>query len=123
MGATGSRACEAACVEPVTHVYEGNDPFGEAVHLNILRRHLTPGQRAGILVKSEALKLAQEAAHLRMVTGVRGNPTVHGPGGSVDRPRDRSRCSGHHIQHWKPYHPDTPSRFLDGTNDSQPKHS
>lgn len=42
------RACELAGVEPRTRVYDGDDPYGFAISLNLHRRHLTVGQRAMI---------------------------------------------------------------------------
>jgi hypothetical protein len=46
----------------------------EAVRLNIVRRHLTPSQIAGVLVKSDRLREAQEAARERMAAAGRSAP-------------------------------------------------
>lgn len=59
------RACQQASVQPMTVVYEGDDPYGEAVRLNIVRRHLTPSQIAGVLVRSDRLQDAEAQAKSR----------------------------------------------------------
>ena len=48
-------ACQMAKVKPDFTTYEGGDPAGFAVSANIIRRHLSKGQQAMILVKSELL--------------------------------------------------------------------
>jgi hypothetical protein len=39
-------ACEKAGVEPTMTIYEGDDPVGFVISKNLLRRHLTVGQRS-----------------------------------------------------------------------------
>jgi ParB/RepB/Spo0J family partition protein len=45
-------ACKIAKVEPATVVYEGEDPDGYALAVNIARRHLTKGQQAMIAARA-----------------------------------------------------------------------
>jgi len=61
-------ACAESGTEVTTRWYEGNDPIGFVVSLNIARRHLTPGQRAMLalelvpLYEEEARKAKAKAA-------------------------------------------------------------
>ena len=48
-------ACEAAGIEPRFDKYEGDDPAGYALAVNITRRHLSKGQQAMIIVKAKSL--------------------------------------------------------------------
>lgn len=48
-------ACELAGVEPAFETYEGDDPDGYALAVNIARRHLTTGARAIIAAKAARL--------------------------------------------------------------------
>jgi ParB/RepB/Spo0J family partition protein len=45
-------ACELAGVQPSTVVYDGDDPDGYALAVNIARRHLTKGQQAMIAARA-----------------------------------------------------------------------
>jgi len=45
-------ACRLLDIEPVFTTYEGDDPGGYAVAVNIARRHLTKGQQAMLIVES-----------------------------------------------------------------------
>ena len=53
------RACGVACAEVRTRTYDGPDPIGFAISLNLKRRHLTTGQRAMLAIEVEDL-LAKE---------------------------------------------------------------
>jgi ParB-like chromosome segregation protein Spo0J len=44
-------ACQDAKIEPVTRVYEGKDPTGFVLSLNLHRRHLDEGQRGMVAAK------------------------------------------------------------------------
>jgi hypothetical protein len=49
------RACVRAGVEVVSRVYEGDDPVGFVLSLNVQRRHLSTGQRAMLALRVEEL--------------------------------------------------------------------
>lgn len=49
------RACGRAGVEVVSRVYEGDDPVGFVLSLNVQRRHLSTGQRAMLALRVEEL--------------------------------------------------------------------
>ena len=53
------RACGVAGAEVCTRTYDGGDPVGFAISLNLKRRHLTTGQRAMLAIEVEDL-LAKE---------------------------------------------------------------
>lgn len=53
-------ACELAGIEPVTALYEGDDPIGFVVSANARRRHLTTGQLALVALEVERM-YAKEA--------------------------------------------------------------
>ena len=42
------KACQLAGVDPVFDNYQGNDPLGYVLSLNLHRRHLTPSQQAAL---------------------------------------------------------------------------
>jgi hypothetical protein len=44
-------ACEQLGIKPATVEYDGDDPLGYVVSMNLSRRHLTPGQRAMVAEK------------------------------------------------------------------------
>ena len=45
------RACEQLGIEPITRIYEGADPLGFVISLNLHRRHLNESQRAMVASK------------------------------------------------------------------------
>jgi ParB-like nuclease domain len=49
-------ACQDAKLEPITRVYEGDDPTSFVLSLNLHRRHLTESQRSIIASKLETMK-------------------------------------------------------------------
>ena len=65
------RACQAVGVEPATRLYEGGDPVGFAVSLNLHRRQLSESQRAMVgeristLNRNDTLKKGSRSANLR----------------------------------------------------------
>lgn len=62
-------ACAMAGVEPEFATYDGDDPSGYAVAVNIARRHLTKGQQAMIAAKARSLS-KQDMRSLGEQTGV-----------------------------------------------------
>jgi hypothetical protein len=79
-GRNRDRACEVAQVQPTYRVYHGDDPYSEAVKLNIDRRHLNATQIAAIVKRSDALRRAADEAKERQResgggTGRRGGDT------------------------------------------------
>jgi hypothetical protein len=59
-------ACERARIEPTFRNYEGNDPVGFVVSLNLHRRHLTVAQRAFV---AEAIANLQAGSNQWVSTG------------------------------------------------------
>jgi hypothetical protein len=55
-GRNRALACDKVGIEPITEIYEGNDPIGEVIRLNQLRRHLNESQRAMVGAKLENMK-------------------------------------------------------------------
>lgn len=56
-------ACQVAGVEPEFTTYDGDDPDGYALSVNIARRHLTKGQQAMVAARAARIsKKYQEAA-------------------------------------------------------------
>lgn len=52
-------ACDLAGIEPATVVYDGDDPDGYALTVNISRRHMTKGQQA--MVAARALSVSNSS--------------------------------------------------------------
>ena len=48
------RACQQLDINPMTTLYEGNDPVSFVIDLNLHRRHLSPGQKAIAVVTCNA---------------------------------------------------------------------
>jgi nucleoid-associated protein YgaU len=61
-----SRARELAGVEPAFTTYEGEDPAGYALAVNIARRHLSKGQLAMVAARARSVsdRSAREVAQL-----------------------------------------------------------
>lgn len=60
------QACKLAGVEPTFMTYEGDDPDGYAMTVNVTRRHMSKGQLAIVVAKSlpETGKTQQDAARI-----------------------------------------------------------
>ena len=52
-------ACRLAGVEVDSRFYTGDDPLSFSISQNMMRRHLTPGQKAGVAARAEPLYAAQ----------------------------------------------------------------
>jgi ParB-like nuclease domain len=50
-------ACEKAGIDPITHIYPGNDPIGFAISMNLKRRHLNESQRAMVAGRLANMKV------------------------------------------------------------------
>ncbi|MEK0324538.1 MAG: ParB/RepB/Spo0J family partition protein [Nitrosopumilus sp.] len=61
------KACELAHVQPELKEYEGDDPLSFVVALNLMRRHMTPAQRA--MLGAELKAVYAERAAERMEQG------------------------------------------------------
>lgn len=66
-------ACQEVGVEPTFREYEGSDPVGFTISLNLKRRHLDSGQRAMIAaglanMKHGGDRVSEQAANLPVVT-------------------------------------------------------
>lgn len=82
-------ACQALELEPRTAVYDGDDPLGWVISLNIRRRHLTPSQLATVAVESLALYEAE--AEARMLAGKPGeDPGADLPQGRAPKATERA---------------------------------
>jgi ParB/RepB/Spo0J family partition protein len=55
-------ACELAGVEPEFTTYEGDDPDGYALSVNIARRHLTKGQQAMIAARALSVSNSSQSS-------------------------------------------------------------
>lgn len=80
-------ACKRAQVEPRFRTYDGDDPIGFVLSLNLHRRHLTPGQCAMLALKVVPLYEA-EAARRRA-----HGQTAPGRTLGADRPEASKRAS------------------------------
>jgi ParB-like chromosome segregation protein Spo0J len=49
------RACQDVGVTPRADTYIGDDPIAFVISLNLQRRHLTPGQKADVALRAEAV--------------------------------------------------------------------
>lgn len=69
-------ACQAANVNIATRTYDGDDPVGFVLDLNVHRRHLTAGQRAMAALDAEKLyaEEAKEREHARKTRTVADLP-------------------------------------------------
>jgi hypothetical protein len=58
------RACEAAGVEPLFDQYDGDDPLGFVMSMNVARRHLSVEQRSEVIRKLRELPQWREASNV-----------------------------------------------------------
>lgn len=63
-------ACALAGVEPSFTTYDGDDPEGYALAVNIARRHLTKGQQAMVIAKADNLYKLNNQVALARETGI-----------------------------------------------------
>ena len=64
-------ACQKAGITPETVTYDGDDPLGHVISLNVHRRHLASDQRAAAAIEAEAIadKFKQEAKQRQAQSG------------------------------------------------------
>lgn len=80
-------------ITPKIVTYKGNDPVGEVISRNILRRHLTDDQRVAIVAKLRGEELAADAKKNQAAAkkGSKGG----GKGEVSQRVADEAKVSGH----------------------------
>jgi N6-adenosine-specific RNA methylase IME4 len=81
------RACMAAGVEPTFTAYQGDDPVGYVISLNLRRRHLDESQRAMVAAKLATLKLGDNQHSEGLPIG-RGSDLLNVGERSVARARE-----------------------------------
>jgi hypothetical protein len=72
-------ACKRVGVTPRFKTYRGDDPIGQVIRANLLRRQLSPGQSA--LLAAKLLPLYEDEAKDRMLSGQRSDPRAELPKG------------------------------------------
>lgn len=77
------RACEEAGVKPDFQAYRGTEEglISFVVSLNLIRRHLSVGQRSALSV--QLLPMLRKEAKVRMLAGVKIDPTQKSAGGEA----------------------------------------
>lgn len=68
-GRNRAAACQRAGIEPQVRWYNGDDPIAFVMAANIRRRHLTPGQKAGLAAK--LLPLYEDEGRRRMAAAAK----------------------------------------------------
>src|SRR5690606_39879340 len=64
-------ACQLAGVEPQYVTYEGDEPYGYALAVNIARRHLSKGQKAMVLARTEYKNYTENGVSKQYVSWAR----------------------------------------------------
>jgi hypothetical protein len=70
-------ACKLAGVEPEFVVYEGDDPDGYALAVNISRRHMTKGQQAIVVAKAVCVGSTQTVRDQARLHGISASYVAH----------------------------------------------
>jgi ParB-like chromosome segregation protein Spo0J len=91
-GRNRCRACGAAGVEPTFTVYQGDDPIGYVVSLNLRRRHLSESQRAMVAAKLARLRDGQRADLVEGVPIGRASALLNVSERSIARAREVMSC-------------------------------
>jgi DNA modification methylase len=83
------RACGVLGIEPLVEVYEGSDPLGFVVSLNLNRRHLNESQRAMVAAEIANLQRGrpQENGSIELITQRQAADLVNSSPASIKRAR------------------------------------
>ena len=112
------RACKELGIDPLTQIYEGDDPLAFVLSLNLHRRHLTSSQRAVLALRVEALEA--ERAKERMSLGGQGPQLIADleRGEARDKAAEKVGTNRQYVSDAKRIARDTPDllpRIEDGT--------
>lgn len=96
------KACQLAGVDPVFDNYQGDDPLGYVLSLNLHRRHLTPSQRAA---------LAAEIANMESGARTDLEPRAKMPKVSQSEAAEKLGVSRRYVKEAKKIQRESPEHF------------
>ena len=86
-------ACKIAEVEPTFTEYDGDDPIGFVISVNIMRRQLDPSQRGGVGVEIEALRAVESKKRMSQGGGDKKSGVVNLPHPIANTGRARDQAA------------------------------